>query len=186
MKKIKLWIKKWTKRLLFVTLVVGLAYGGIYFYARKIVKENLLKRESKVEIQIPWSVLWEKKQIPQNDVTRSNARRIVSYAQNSPIAWYDMLAIASHESLLWDMDGDSGCSRGVFHINWCENNDISKKEAISIKKSLKWVEEKLLERGYKNDRFRAVGMHNGGTWANKQYAYDVLRTANIMRSKLLK
>jgi len=174
---------KWGKRASIGAAIAFLAWIATYAYWDEKLDQILPKQEkSEPKIAINWEALQAtNKNIVKNPTTKYNARLIINYAKDSPVAWYDFLAIAAHESLLWDMDGDRGCSQGLFHINYCNNKDIARNEALNPLTALSWTEKKLIERGYKQNRFTAIGRHNGGNWVNKKYAFDVLQLADKLQ-----
>jgi len=182
----KLWATKWLKRAIVAGIILAIAYAGLYAYwdwkIDQILPEKQATNTQSERPEVSWRVLRQvDKRITRNPTTKFHADLIINYAKDSPVAWYDLLAIAAHESLLWDMTGDRGCSQGLFHINWCTNTDMEKNEALNALTALAWTESKLLNRGYPSERFTAIGKHNGGDYANKVYAFDVLRTANKLK-----
>jgi len=77
--------------------------------------------------------------------------------------------------------GDGGKSYGVFQIHLGYHKHITVEQANDIYFATKWTLARMIHNGYKNDRDRAIRMHNGSPTNPKTYAY--LQTVNSYINK---
>lgn len=99
-----------------------------------------------------------------------NAEIIKNIAKKNGIQPIDMLAMWHTESLTGDaLVGDSGCSKGHFHINTCDYANPSAEPVIGdIRTEAQWVADRLNHFNYKEDRKMAIAKYNlpnGGNWS---------------------
>lgn len=94
---------------------------------------------------------------------------IKNVADEYGIRQIDILAIAHIESLLGELqEGDSGCSKGWFHINTCAN-PTAEPVIGNVKTEAQWVVKKLLEYGYNSDIDTAIAKYNAPYAPNFDY-----------------
>jgi hypothetical protein len=81
-----------------------------------------------------------------------------------------LFGIAAQESSFGKFQvGDSGCSRGFFHINICVNQGA--KEIIGdLIKETQWVAKRLNDLGYQTDSRKAIAAYNRPADPNYKYA----------------
>lgn len=104
-------------------------------------------------------------QVPTNPIDE-----IRSVASIKGVAANDLLAISAQESSLGRFTtGDSGCSRGWFHINLCANPSAANVIG-DITAESSWVADRLLSYGYHADRILAIARYNAPAAPNYAYA----------------
>ncbi len=96
--------------------------------------------------------------------------KIRTVARLNNIPEEDLLAISAQESSLGKAKvGDSGCSRGWFHINLCANPEA--KDLIGDpEQEAAWVVNRLIRYGYRTDRKLAIARYNSPAKPNFAYA----------------
>lgn len=100
---------------------------------------------------------------------------IKNVASENDIDPVDMLAMAHLESLLGKLQtGDSGCSKGYFHINLCANPG-ARNVIGDVREEALWVANRLIGYGYLEDggRTKAIAMYNAPARPNYKYAKNV-------------
>jgi hypothetical protein len=111
------------------------------------------------------------------------------------VATEDLLAIATIESgYNCKSIGDGGGSYGCFQINIKDSTisgrfhkaahpDVSAEQAMNPEWSAEWTARRLIAKGYKTNRKRAIRMHNGDPTITKTEIYYNSVNAAAMRIK---